>query len=163
MRWSRRTAARADFFSNEAAVSQRDVYTLAISRGYVVFAVAILIALTCAGVVLLFLSLRGGSDELPLPFPVLLCAAMAWNWHVLLGIPYEIRFENARRMSFVSLRKTTTLSAEELQSLKLTFAGGFYVLRHDGGKIHLHPRFTGFHEVISRIKAANPKFETVGI
>ena len=89
---------------------------------------------------------------------------MAWNWYVFLGIPYEIRFDGPHRLSFLSLRNTRTVSAEELQSIEPIRGGsGFYMLRYDGGRIRLLSQFTGFHEVISKMKAANPNFKVVGI
>jgi hypothetical protein len=103
----------------------------------------------------------------PVPVLLLWLAAVGWNWFVLLGIPYEIRFESADRVSFKALARTATVNASEIQSIK-PYGGGFgsgplFILRHDGGKIRLVAQFTGFHEVISRIKAAHPGIEVIGI
>jgi hypothetical protein len=53
----------------------------------------------------------------------------------------------------------------DLRSIKVYGGGGggLYVLRHTAGKIRMLVQFTGFLEAVSRIKAANPQFETVGI
>ena len=92
------------------------------------------------------------------------CAVLAWNWNVLLRIPYEIRFESTDRIAFVALAGTTEVSLSDVQSIKPYGAGGgLYILRHTRGKIQLLSQFTGLHEVISRLKAANPQLTIVGI
>jgi hypothetical protein len=99
-----------------------------------------------------------------LPLIVFLCAAMGWNWHILLGVPYEIRFDTPDQLSFVALRGTTRLSAAQLHSIRpYRGGGGFYVLCHEDGKIRMFTQITGFHEVLTRIKAANPSFDVLGI
>jgi hypothetical protein len=136
--------------------------TLPTAYRFLVFGVMTLMSLVGFGIVVS--AIRGSSQGPPLPFALLWCGAVAWNWYVLLGVPYEIRFDSDNRISFVSLARTTTLTASDIRSIKPYGGGvGFYVLRHDGGKIRLLSQFTGFHEVVSRIKRANPRFETVGI
>jgi hypothetical protein len=104
---------------------------------------------------------------MPVPFLLLWLGALGWNWYVLVGIPYEIHFESSDRVSFKALARTATLNASEIQSIKL-FGGGFgsgplFILRHDGGKIRLVAQFTGFHEIISRLKTAHSDIEVIGI
>lgn len=145
-------------------MSPSRVYRLAVSHTYRVLVFAMMTAFSLAGVGMIFLALSGGRDGLHGPFIILWCAAVVWNWHVLLAIPYEIRFEAPDLISFVALRRITTLPAAKLHSITpYRGGGGFYVLRYDGGKIRLFAQFTGFHEVIARIKAANPHFDVVGI
>jgi hypothetical protein len=80
------------------------------------------------------------------------------------GIPHEIRFEAGNRISFVSLARALTVSAADIRSIKpYGGAGGIYVLRYNAGKIRLLSQFSGFNEIVSRIKAANPRFDVVGI
>ena len=60
----------------------------------------------------------------------------------------------------MALRRTTTVSAAELHSIKpYRGGGGLYVIHHERGKIRLLAQVTGLHEVISSIKTANPNFE----
>jgi hypothetical protein len=144
-------------------VSSTDVYRLAISTGYKVLVFATMIGFSLVGLTMIVLALRS-HDPGMFPFAVVFCAALVWNWHVLLGIPYEIRFEGPGQISFVALRRTTRVSADELHSIKpYRGGGGLYVIRHERGKIRLLAQITGLHEVISRIKTANPNFEVVGI
>jgi hypothetical protein len=140
------------------------VYKLAISNTSRAAVVGLLAVTSIACVVLIVLALRN-ADPARVPFIGLLCAATIWNWHVLLGIPYEIRFEARDRISFVALRGTTTIPAAALWSIKpYRGGGGFYVIRYEGGgKIRLLAQFSGFHEVITRLKAENPRLEVVGI
>jgi hypothetical protein len=99
-----------------------------------------------------------------LPMAVFFCAATAWNWYVTLTMPHEIRFESTNRIRFRALARTTTLNVESLRSIKpLGGGGGIYVLQHDGGKLWLLSQFTGFHEVITRIRAVHPGMEVHGI
>jgi len=141
-----------------------DVYKLAVSRGYTFFVFGIMGVMSALGVGLFVGAFRGSPDGPPIIVVVLWCVVLAWNWTVLLGLPYQIRFESADQLSFVSLARTTTLAPSEILSLKpLGMGGGFYVLRHNGGTIWILVQFTGFHEIVSRIKAANPRFEVVGI
>lgn len=113
---------------------------------------------------ILLMALTSDVRSVHLPLILFWCAALAWNWYILLGIPYEIRFDAPGLLSFVSLRGTTSLPAAKLHSLKpYRGGGGVYVLHYEGGKIRLIAQMTGFHEAIIRIKAANPNFEVVGI
>ena len=144
-------------------MSPTDVYRLAMPTGYRVLGITAMVVLSLLGVGMLVMALMNGGT-VHLPFILFLCAALAWNWYVLLGIPYEIHFETPSLLSFVSLRGTTSLPAAKLHSLKpYRGGGGFYVLHHEGGKIRVIAQITGFHEAIVRIKAANPNFEVVGI
>jgi hypothetical protein len=149
----------------DSCVAAVDTYKLAMSplqRGFV-FGMQVLMSLI--GVGMLLALLLGGSSEwsaLVVMAPVW-CGITIWNWHVLLLMPYEIHFLSPTQISFVALGGTTTLSASEIYSLKLyRGGGGFYTLRHEAGELRLFSQFTGFHEVVSRIKAANPRFEVVG-
>ena len=139
-----------------------DVYRLAMPMSYRFLVFGVMTLLSVTGVILIWSSFRGAGP--PLPVLVLWCAVLVWNWHVVLGIPYEIRFEPAEQVSFVALGRTSTVAVADLRSIKpVGGGGGFYVLRHSAGKIRLVAQFTGFHEVISRIRTANPTFETIGI
>ena len=140
------------------------MYRLAIPMASRVLIVSSLVGLSLLAAGGLIFTLATDGPRTHLPWFLLMCAALAWNWYVLLNIPYEIRFETTDRLSFVALRGVTSLSAAQLHSLKpYRGGGGFYVLRHEGGRIRLISQITGFHEVITRIKAANPNFEVVGI
>ena len=145
-------------------MSPTDVYRLAMPIGYRVLVVTTMLVLSLTGVGMLVMALTSGLRSAHLPLTVFWCVALAWNWYILLGIPYEIRFEAPGVLSFVSLRGTTSLPVAKLHSLKpYRGGGGIYVLCHEGGKIRLIAQMTGFHEAISRIKAASPGFEVVGI
>jgi hypothetical protein len=142
-----------------------DVYRLAVRPFHWNLAFGFLTLFSLFGVGLVVVAVRSSAAELPgLPMAVLFCAAMAWNWYVLLTMPYEIRFESADRIIFRALARTTTVNVESLRSIKpLAGGGGIYVVRHDNGKIRLLAQFTGFHEVVTRIKAVHPGVEVVGI
>ena len=71
------------------------------------------------------------------------------------------------RISSDPVNSQDTLNASEIRSIK-PYGGGFgsgplFILRHDGGKVRLVAQFTGFHEVVTRIKAAHPGIEVIGI
>jgi hypothetical protein len=145
-------------------MSPTAVYRLAIPAAYRLLVVATMVVFSLVGLGLIVAIVWSGARALPFPFVVLWCGALIWNWYILLGIPYEIRIDETERISFVALRGTKTLSPASLHSIKPYRAGGgFYVIRHETGTIRLLAQMTGFHEVISRLKAANPNFEVVGI
>jgi hypothetical protein len=141
-----------------------DVYRLAIPPFYRNLAFGHLTFFSLFGVGLLMAAARRPEAALPgLPLAVSLCAATAWNWYVLLTMPYEIRFESSDRIRFTALARTTALNVISLRSIRPLGGGGIYVLRHEGGKIWLIAQFTGFHEVITRIRAVHPDMEVHGI
>jgi hypothetical protein len=145
-------------------VDSRDVYRLTLRPVYRLFVFGVMAVMSLAGLWLVVSAARGSSEGPPVFVAVLWCGALAWNWNVLLRIPYEIRFESANAISFVALAGTSEVLATDIRSIKPYGAGGgLYVLRHNGGKIRVVPQFTGFHEVIARMKAANPRVEVVGI
>jgi hypothetical protein len=121
-----------------------------------------MILMSLFGIGLIVSALLGSKDP-PLIVVALWCGVLAWNWYVLLTIPYEIRFDSGSRLSFRSLARTLTVSPLAIRSIK-PYGGavGFFILRHDGGKIRLLSQFTGFHEIISRIKTENPDIQIVG-
>ncbi len=120
--------------------------------------------MSVVGVGFLISILAGTVNDRPLIVVIVVwCAILAWHWSVLLRVPYEIRFE-FDRISFVALARTSSLNVADIRSIKpYASGGGVYVLRHSDGKIRLMSQFTGFHEVIARIKAANPHVDVVGI
>lgn len=142
-----------------------DVYRLAISPYYRNLTFGLLVFFSLFGLGLLIAVARSHEGGFPgLPMAVFFCAATAWNWYVTLTMPHEIRFESTNRIRFRALARTTTLNVESLRSIKpLGGGGGIYVLEHDGGKLWLLSQFTGFHEVITRIRAVHPGMEVRGI
>jgi hypothetical protein len=93
-----------------------DVYRLAMPMSHRVLVIAGMVAMSLFGLVLLVMTLS--SSGAWFPFMLMWCAALWWNWSIVLGIPYEIRFDAPGRVSFVALRGTTSLSAAQLHSLK---------------------------------------------
>ena len=144
-------------------MDSRDVYRLAVPVSYRIFVFGLMAVMSLAGLLLVVFAVRDSAG--PSVFIVVAwCAVLAWNWNVLLRIPYEIRFESADAIAFVALAGTTAVRVTDIRSIKpYGAAGGLYILRHTRGKIRLLSQFTGFHEVISRIKAANPQLTIVGI
>jgi len=72
-------------------MNSTDVYRLALPPGCRVLVLAVLIGLSLAGVGMLVMTLANGARSVHLPLILFWCAALAWNWYVLSGIPYEIR------------------------------------------------------------------------
>ena len=145
-------------------MSATNVYRLGLSRPHRVLVFGVLTLMSIVGLGMIAAALAGYQNGPPLFVAVLWSTILGWNWHVVLGIPYEIRFESDDQISFVSLVRTETLRVTDLRSIKIYGGGGgIYLLHHRQGKIRVLAQFTGFYEVLSRIKAANPQFETVGI
>lgn len=145
-------------------MSSTDVYRLAVPKSQIVAVFTVLALVSLLFVGMLVMALTTGDIGLRFPLTVAVCAASGWSWYVLLGIPYEIRFHEPDELSFIALRGGTTVSIAKLRSIRPDRrGGGVYVLRHADGQIRLIAQITGFHEAITRIKAANPNFEVVGI
>ena len=145
-------------------MTSTDIYRLALPLPQRIIPFAVMGVLSAVGVGFLISILAGAVDRALMVVMVGWCAILVWNWNVLLRIPYEIRFESVERISFVALARTWSLNVADIRSIKpYASAGGLYILRHTNGKIRLMSQFTGFHEVVARIKAANPGVEIVGI
>lgn len=84
-------------------------------------------------------------------------------WWMITGVTYRIEYNGPGDITFISLRRTVRTSAMEIQSLKGSINGNFYALSYQGGRFNLLIQFTGFYQLLTEIKAANPAFETYGI
>lgn len=144
-------------------MASSDVYRLTLSLPYRILIFGVITLMSMAGIAMIVSAVSGYQNGPPLPVAVLWSAIVFWNWLFVLRIPYEIRFEPGDQISFVALTHTKKLRLTDLRSLKLEGGGNFYVLRHREGKFRILIHFTGVYEVVSRIKGANPDFETVGI
>ena len=141
-------------------------YPLHISRFYVSFVFLGLVFMTLI-VPVMYLTHLGDLRSTSRPpgflvLPWLLIAA--WNWFVVLTIPYKILLRDNGHAEFVSLVRTTNIAPVDFISIRpMVWGGGFYVLRHRTCRLRLLLQFTGFHEFLSTIAAANPGLEIRGV
>lgn len=82
-------------------------------------------------------------------------------WWMITGVTYRIEYNGPGEITFISLRRTVRTSAMEIESLKAGNNG--YELSYQGGRFSMMIQFTGFYQLLTEIKAANPAFETYGI
>jgi hypothetical protein len=149
----------------ESCMTTVDTYKLAMSPLQRGFVLGMQVLMSLIGVGMILALLLGGSSEWPalVVMAPVWCGITFWNWRVLLRMPYEIHFLSPDQISFIALGGTTSLSASHIYSFKpYRGGGGFYTLSHPAGELRLFIQFTGFHEVVARVKAANPRFEVVG-
>lgn len=121
----------------------------------------ILTIITCTALILLGMTVVTRNIDTLFPGIVFGGLVTFW-WMSVLLIPYRIEFIGADDIRFIALARTIRTSAMQIESLKLN-GQNFYTLRHREGKFNLIIHFTGFYELLTAIKEANPTFETKGI
>jgi hypothetical protein len=102
-------------------------------------------------------------DSPPRVIGVIWLAFVGVFWWRISTIPHRIDVFADGRIVFVCLARRIPVLTSAVRSIKP--AGnqiGFFVLRHDRGRILLLGQFDGFHEFLSRLKVANPAVELRG-
>jgi hypothetical protein len=100
--------------------------------------------------------LRSGA---PLFVLVFLLGMAAWQWWLLLTLPYRIVVHDDGAIEWVALLRRIKMLPEEVREIRPLRGGhiGFFVAIHSGGKVRFINQITGFHEVLLHIKTRNPQ------
>ncbi len=78
-------------------------------------------------------------------------------------IPYRIIWCENGAIDFVAWARTRSIRIDDLISIKPDASQvGFLRIKHRLGSFRLLPQFDGFHEFLTRLKAANPNIEMRG-
>src|SRR5262249_51577836 len=122
-------------------MTSTDVYRLHLPIPQRILTFGGMVLMTVGGLPLAIAAALCRLEGMSAPFLLLWLAVLGWNWYVVLGIPYEIRFEAPDRISFTALIRSIEMNVQEIRSIK-PYGGGFasgplFILRHDGGKITL--------------------------
>jgi hypothetical protein len=134
------------------------VYRLAVPRWYPAFVFSILGILTVSAVAGIVTAIRGPEQSgPPLVVAIVFAGIGAWNWYVVLTLPYEVRFEGAETIVFRSVVRVTRVRLATVRAIQPALFDA-YIIRHDGGAVRLSVLFRDkVGEIVRRIKAANPE------
>jgi len=94
-------------------------------------------------------------------FGVIWLLLMVWGSFRYITMPHTIEVTDAGSIRFVGLR-TSSVESADVNSVR-TRPGALIEVRHTRGKIHLLAQFTGFHEFVTDLRAANPNVKVRGL
>ena len=103
-----------------------DVYRLALPFMYRILVFGVMALISLVGVWLI-VSIVWADEGVPAVIAAFWCSVLAWNWIVLLRIPYAIRFETADRIAFVALAGRTEVMANDVRWVKPYGARGWFL------------------------------------
>jgi hypothetical protein len=140
------------------------VKTYKLSRPTIIFIYGILGFVSLIGVVVAVQSFKGGIGLVPVqPFFIVWLGVLAWVWYVYAKMPLAITWRDEGVLEFKGLIGTTEVRVEDLIAIKATpLYWGFIRVVYNGGSLRLLCQITGLYELLSSIKAANPRVEIIG-
>jgi hypothetical protein len=140
------------------------VKTYKVSRSILIFIYGLLGFVSLIGAIVVFQSFRGGVDRFPAqPFLIIWVGVLVWIWYVYARIPVAITWRDEGVLEFKSLIATTAVPVEDLIAIKATpLSWGIIRITYQGGSLRLLCQITGLYELISAVKAANPRVEITG-
>lgn len=138
--------------------------TYKLSRPLIFFIYGLLGLVSLAGVMAIFLGLKGGEGRVPAqPWLLVWLGVLAWVWQVYARIPLAITWREEGVLEFKSLVGTTQVPVHEIMAIKATpLNWGFIKLTYQGGSLRLLTQMTGLYELLGAIKAGNPGVEITG-
>jgi hypothetical protein len=84
-------------------------------------------------------------------------------WYQVLIVPHAITLDIDGTVVFKAVLRSRVFNVGEVLSIKPRFNQvGYFVLDFGRGKQRFIGQFTGFHDFITRLKAANPNVEVLG-
>jgi hypothetical protein len=103
------------------------------------------------------------SDGPPVLAGLVPAAAGAFSWLRMARMPQRIIRHADGRIELECQIRRVVLTPREIVSIRPDRGHfGFLVLKHDSGTLRLLNQFTGFHELLTSIEAANPAVELLG-
>jgi hypothetical protein len=116
------------------------------------------------GIGFLYLSVARPMQDSPPPvFALVLLIGMALFWVRQLRMPRRIILHEDGRLEFVSPVRRVVITVQDITSIKPDGSQlGFLIVRWGAGKLRLLNQFDDFHDLLSRIKQANPGVEIRG-
>lgn len=120
--------------------------------------------ITLIGIGFLYASVVRPTLEGPPPVLVLVfLVGIALFWGRQLRMPRRIVLHEDGRLEFLSPVRRVEITAQEITSIRPDGSQlGFLMIRWSAGKVRLLNQFDGFHDLLTRIKAANPAVEIRG-
>jgi hypothetical protein len=140
------------------------VKTYKLSRATLIFIYGLLGFVSLIGAIVAFQTFKGGGGLLPAqPFFIVWLGVLAWVWYVYARIPVAITWRDEGGLEFKSLIGATEVRVEDLIAIKATpLSWGFIKVTYNGGSLRLLCQITGLYELLSTVKAANPRVEIIG-
>ena len=138
--------------------------TYKLSRPILIFIYGLLGMVSLAGVIVVFLGLKGGDGWFPAqPWLIVWLGFLAWVWYFYARIPVAITWREEGVLEFKSLIRTTQVPVQEIIAIKATpLSWGFIKLTYNGGSLRLLTQMTGLYEIIGAVKTSNPRVEIAG-
>ena len=138
--------------------------TYKVLRLNLIFLYALLGFLTCIGFLAGHLIFVG--PEVPKAsglMGIVWLGVLAWVWFFYLRIPVTITWRDDGVLEFKSPIRTTEVPVADLIAIKaMPLSWGFIKFTYTRGSLRLINQITGLYELISAIKAANPRVEVTG-
>ena len=122
------------------------------------------IFITVIGAFFAYASILHPREGGPPPFlAAMWFAILAWIWFRLLRLPRRIVTHPDGRIEFISPIRRVEIGAGDIIAIRPDRGQvGFLTVVHSSGKVQLFNQFDGFHEFLSRLKAAHPSVELRG-
>lgn len=138
-----------------------------VSRASLLYRFAFLVLLTLVGVLLLFLLVPMGlrtRDWLVLALLGFWALALLRYWVFLLSMPFRIRCDGEGMLSIESLLSATRVACGEVASLRVSpiYPSYLKIVTSRKKSLLLLNHIDGLHELVLRIKSANPGVTTRG-
>jgi hypothetical protein len=101
--------------------------------------------------------LRGSPEGL---FTIVWVSAYIWTMYRMIVMPLEVRVNDDLSLVFRSIVGSKVVLAADVKSIKRN--GAFIQVKYNGGKLYLLQGMTGFYELLSTLKEANPSIVVKG-
>jgi hypothetical protein len=138
--------------------------TYKLSTPIIIFIYGILGFVSLIGVIAVFQVFKGEGGLFPvIPFLLIWIVVLAWVWYLYGRIPVAITWRDEGVLEFKSLMGTTRVPVQDLIAVKASLMyWGFIKITYNGGSLRLICQMTGLYELLSTVKAHNPRVEITG-
>lgn len=138
-----------------------------VSPSAMVTAYALLLTLTIIGVILALLLLPSAvsaRDFIVCGMLGLWALALIHYWVFVLSMPYRLCLRTPDRLTLHALLRKKEISCREIDSLRVSALSPRYlrIVPAKGRSVAIFNHIDGLHDLISRIRQANPEIETRG-
>ncbi len=135
--------------------------TYSLLRSSSIFICSLLVFLVLVGCVMVYEGYTHAG--MPPVVALLVFAVLGWIAYFYLKIPTSITWRDDRFLEFKSPINTTLVPVADLISIKaVPLKWGFIKITYTGGAVRLLCQITGLYELLSTIKAENPRVEITG-
>jgi hypothetical protein len=138
------------------------IYPLRIGAFAKVMFVGILALMTVAGLAIPFAKPSDGSPP-PLIFATFWFGFLGFGWYQILSLPQSIVYHSDGTLEFRAPLRTRSFRIADLHAIEpVPNQFGMLRFRHANGKVVVVNQFDNFHQLVTAIKATNPRVEVRG-